>query len=167
MMVLCFAAVTAGAQAAMTRDDLVIAARALGFLENPPTGVTRVGIVYAAGMPRSVQQANDLQTMLAGGLKVGNLTMVPVKVKTDDVAAANVGLFLLTDSIGGDGTRVSSATKAKHIPCITTDLSAVENGTCAVGVRSIPRIEIVVNRVAAVASGTSFATVFRMLITEI
>lgn len=151
----------------MTRDDLVIAARALGFLENPPIGQTRVGIVYSASVPRSVEEADDLQTMLGTGLKVGNLTMIPVKVKTEDVATANVGLFLLTGNVGIDGLRVSSATKARHIPCITADLVAVQNGTCVVGVRSEPRIEIVVNRAAAEGSGTSFATVFRMLIREI
>jgi ABC-type uncharacterized transport system substrate-binding protein len=147
----------------MTQDDLMIAARALGFLQNPPTGQVRVGVVYAPNVPRSVDEADNLDRMLGSGLKVGTLVLLPAKVKIDDVASASVGLFLLADYVGSDGSRLASAAKAKRIPCVTADIAAVESGYCAMGVRSQPRIEIVVNRAAA----ESFATVFRMLITEI
>jgi hypothetical protein len=43
----------------------------------------------------------------------------------------------------------------------------VHNGACAVGVRSQPRIEVIVNRAAAAASGIVLSAVFRMMITEI
>ena len=161
------ATTTTGAHAATTQSDLLIAARALSFMQNPPTGQIRVGIVYAAGAPRSVEEADNLQQMLAGGLKVGNLIMIPVKVKIGDIASANVQLFLLTEYVGNDGVRVSDATKTNLSPCITVDIAQVENGTCVMGVRSEPRIEILINRAAATSSGTSFATVFRILITEI
>ncbi|MGP6157774.1 MAG: hypothetical protein ACLPYS_09770 [Vulcanimicrobiaceae bacterium] len=150
----------------MTQDDLLIAARALSFLQPAPAGPIRVGIVYASSDPRSVEEADNLQQLLAGGLRVGNLIMLPVKVKIEDLAAANVQVVLLTGGVGNDG-RISVATKAKRIPCITDDIAQVEDGNCAMGVRSQPRIEIFVNRAAAANSGTSFATVFRMLITEI
>jgi hypothetical protein len=166
-MACCFGAMTTSAYAAVTQNDLLIAARALSFLQSPPAGQIRVGIVYATGAPRSVEEADNVQHMLAGGLKVGNLIMIPVKVKIDDLAAANVGLLLLTEYVGNDKLRVSNATKAKHIPCITVDIAQVQNGTCVMGVRSEPRIEILVNHAAALSSGTLFATVFRMLITEI
>jgi hypothetical protein len=42
----------------------------------------------------------------------------------------------------------------------------VRDGTCAIGVRSHPRVEILVNHAAAEASGIRFSTSFRMLITE-
>ncbi len=151
----------------MTQSDLLIAGRALSFMENPPSGPIRTGIVYSPSDPHSVEEAANLATMLAGGFHVGNFTMLPVLVKIDDLAAANVGLILLTDHIGSDGLRVPSVTKAKHIPCVTVDISQVQNGDCVMGVKSDPRIEIVVNRAAAAGSGTTFATVFRMLITEI
>jgi ABC-type uncharacterized transport system substrate-binding protein len=166
-LVWCVAAMTTGAYAAMTQNDLLIAVRALSFMQNPLAGQIRVGIVYAAGSPRSVAEADNLQQMLAGGLKVGNLIMSPVKVKIDDLAGANVQLILLTEYVGNDGARVFDATKARHIPCITVDIAQVQNGACVMGVRSEPRIEILVNRAAAAGSGTSFATAFRLLITEI
>jgi hypothetical protein len=162
-----FAIATSGARAAMTQDDVLIAARALSFMQNPPAGPIRVGIVYAANSARSVEEADRLQQMLAGGLRVGNLIMFPVKTRSDDLAGANVQLFLLTEYAGGEGARVAAATRAKHIPCITVDIAQVQNGACVMGVRSEPRIEIVINHAAAAGSGTSFAAVFRMLITEI
>jgi hypothetical protein len=163
----CFGVTLAAAGAAVTETDLLVAARALGFMQNPPTGAIRVGIAYASGVPRSVDEADQLQQMLAGGLKVGDLIMTPVKVKLDELAGANVQLFLLTEFVGSDGARVADATKARQIPCITVDIAQVQNGACVMGVRSEPRVEIIVNRAAAARSGTSFATVFRMLITEI
>lgn len=163
----CFAATLAVAGATVTETDVLVAARALGFMQNPPTGEVRVGIAYSTGDPRSVEEADQLQQILAGGLKVGNLMMTPVKVNVDELASANVQLFLLTEYVGRDGERVADATKAKQIPCITFDIAQVQNGACVMGVRSEPRVEIIVNRAAATRSGTSFATVFRMLITEI
>jgi hypothetical protein len=163
----CFAMTMATAQADVTQTDVLVAARALGFLQNPPTGQIRVGIVYAADVPKSVEEADQLQRMLAGGLKVGNVDMTPVKINIDELATASVQLFLLTEYVGSDGVRVADATRAEKIPCITVDITQVQNGNCVMGVRSQPRVEIIVNRAAAAKSGTAFATVFRMLITEI
>jgi hypothetical protein len=50
---------------------------------------------------------------------------------------------------------------------VTTDLNQVRDGVCLMGVRSSPKVQIVVNRAAANASGITFATVFRVMITEI
>lgn len=163
----CYAMMTTGACAAVTQDDVLIAARALSFMQNPPSGPIRVGIVYAAGSPRSAEEADDVQQMLAGGLRAGNVTMIPVKVRSDDLAGANVQVLLLTEYAGSEGGRVPAATRARHIPCVTVDIAQVQNGDCVMGVRSEPRIEIIINRAAAAASGIEFATVFRMLITEI
>jgi hypothetical protein len=162
-----FSATLAAAGATITETDVLVAARALSFLQNPPTGDVRVGVVYSPGDPRSVEEADELQQILASGLKVGNLTMTPLKVKVDELATANVQLLWLTSDIGRDGERVADATKAKQIPCITVDIAAVHNGACVMGVRSQPRVEIIVNRAAAARSSMSFATAFRMLVTEI
>ena len=163
----CFAATLASAGATVTETDVLVAARALSFLQNPPAGEIRVGIVYSPGDPRSVEEAEQLQRILAGGLKVGNLTMTPLKVTLDELASTNVQLLWLTAGIDRDGERVADATKVKQIPCITVDLAAVHNGACVMGVSSQPRVEIIVNRAAAAKSNMSFATVFRLLVTEI
>ncbi len=158
---------TPAAGAAVTQTDVLVAARALSFLQNPPSGEVRVGIVYSPDDPRSVQEADQLQQILVGGLKVGNLTMTPFKVKVDELVSTNVQLLWLTADIGRGGERVTDATKAKQIPCITVDIAAVHNGACVMGVSSQPRVQIIVNRAAAAKSNMLFATVFRMLVTEI
>jgi hypothetical protein len=163
----CFAMTTAVAQATVTQTDLLVGARALGFMQNPPASKIRVGIVYATNVPKSVEEADQLQGMFAGGLKVGNLDIMPIKVKIDELAGANVEFFWLTEYVGADGVRVADATRVKQIPCITVDIAQVQNGNCVMGVRAQPRVEIIVNRTAAARNGLSFATVFRMLITEI
>ena len=65
-----------------------------------------------------------------------------------------------------DAAPLAEAVRSKRIPCITTDLAKVKSGSCAIGVRSQPKIEILVNRNAATSSDLKFSAVFRMMITE-
>jgi ABC-type uncharacterized transport system substrate-binding protein len=155
------------ALAQVTAQDLQVAGRALSFLTKPLTGEVKVGIVYASGSPQSVQEAQGLQRLLADGLKVGNLTLKPALIPVTEIARANVGLIFLAPGTGEEAKGVAQASKAKHVPCVTTDLSQVKSGYCALGVRSQPKIEILVNRAAAADSDTTFSTIFRVMITEI
>jgi len=157
---------TPAAVAEVTAQDLQIAARALSFLHKPLNGEVAVGIVYVRGNPQSLKEAESLQRMLNEGLKVGNITLRSSLVSLAETPHASVRLFFLTTGLGADANSLADVSRAKHLPCFTTDLSQVAAGRCAVGVRSQPKIEIVVNRVAATASGTTFSTVFRMMITE-
>jgi hypothetical protein len=147
--------------------DVQVAGRALSFLAKPLTGEVTVGIVYSPTNPLSQQSAQDLQKQLGSGLRVGNLTLKPALVTLADAARSSAGIFFLTPGVGSEAAALPDITKAKHIPCVTTDLDQVTAGRCTVGVRSTPKIEIVVNRAAAAASGTTFSTVFRMMITEL
>lgn len=156
------------AQAEVTAKDVQVMARALGFTEKPPTGEVNMAIVYAPGNPESAKEANDLQALLGSGLKAGNLTLKPVLVKLDDVAGVgDVAAFLLTEGTGADGAKVAAAAKAKQKPCLTVDLAQVQSGACAMGIKSEPKVEIVVNKAAAEADGISFGAAFRMMITEL
>ena len=147
--------------------DIQVAGRALSFLAKPLTGDVTVGIVYSLTNAGSQQAAQNLQKQLGSGLQVGNLTLKPELVTVAEAARANVGFFFLTPGLGTEAAVMPDITQAKHIPCVTTDLTQVKAGRCTVGVSSAPKIEIVVNRAAAAASGTAFSTVFRMMITEI
>jgi hypothetical protein len=62
---------------------------------------------------------------------------------------------------------MAAVSAAKMAPCITTDLAQVRDGACVMGIRSTPKVEIMVNRAAATNTGIKFAGVFRMLITEL
>jgi hypothetical protein len=162
------ALVAAPAHADVTAKDVQVMARALGFTEKPPTGDVNIAIVFAPGNPQSAKEATDLQAMLGSGLKAGNLTLKPVMVKIDELGSAgDVGAFLLTEGVGADGAKVGEATKAKQKPCLTVDIAQVQSGACVMGIKSEPKVEIVVNKASAAASGISFGAAFRMMITEL
>lgn len=157
--------IPAAALSAVADSDLQVAARALSFMTNPPTGTVRVGIVFDPANPQSSADAAQLQRLMTDGFRVGNLTLQPVMVPANAVANAQVTLFFLTEGVGATGS-LGEATRTRHLPCVTVDLSKVRDGTCAIGIRSRPRVEILVNQAAAEASGIRFSTAFRMLITE-
>jgi hypothetical protein len=147
--------------------DLQIAARALSFMEDPLSGSVRVGIVHAPANARSARQAEELRAMLGSGLQVGNLELRPVMVELDDAEVAEVDLFFLTEYLNPHQVPLSSISAVRQIPCVTTDIAQVQSGTCIMGVRSTPKIEILVNRAATLESGMTFSTVFRVMITEL
>jgi hypothetical protein len=163
----CCAALAAPVRADVTATDLQVAARALGFMERPPTGTVRVGIVYSSIVRPSLNQAERLDALLGSGMKAGNLDLRPVMVEAKDAAKANVDLFFLTEHLQPGEVALAAVSAARKIPCITADIAQVQAGTCTIGVRSKPKIEVFVNREAAKASGTSFATAFRVMINEL
>ena len=163
----CACLLALGAQAAVTDSDLQIIGRTLSFLEKPMSGEVTVGIVYVADNPQSEREAQDLQHSLADGLRVGNVLLKPLLVPMEHVAQANADVLFLTSGLGASASPVGVASRTRHLPCITTDLSQVQSGRCAVGVSSQPTVEILVNRAAALANGTSFSTLFRMMVNEI
>jgi hypothetical protein len=160
-------ALAQSAQADVTPKDIQVMARALAFTEKPPTGDVAMGIVYAPGNPQSAKEAEDLQKLLGAGLQAGAMVLKPVLVKIDEVAGANVGAFLLTEGVGADASKLAAATKAQQKPCVTIDIAQVQSGACVMGVKSEPKVEIIVNKAAAADSGVSFAASFRMMITEL
>ena len=155
------------ARADMTAMDLQIAARALSFMEQPLSGRLQAGIVYSSGDQRSVRQADALERLIGRGMRIGNIELRAVRVDGDQAASADVDLFLLVENAGEAAAAAGAASAHKKVPCITTDLPQVRAGLCVMGVRTTPKVEILVNRAAAEASDTAFATVFRMMVTEL
>src|ERR1700722_16317183 len=164
-MASCIVLISGTAHAQFALSDVQIAGRALGFLDKPLRGEVDVGIVYSPANPQSAREAESLKDLLGDGLRIGDITLKPVLVPVADVGRAPAGLFFLTDDVDGVD-RVAAAARLRRIPCITTDLATVKSGACAIGIRSQPKIEILVNRNAAAESHLSFSTVFRMMITE-
>ena len=156
-----------GAFADISATDLQIAARVLSFMESPLSGRVRLGVVYASEIPRSRNQAEGLMDEFGRGLTVGALELLPVLVPLDAAATADVDLFLLTEHLPASADTLAAVSERRRIPCLTTDVEQVVRGACTVAVRSRPRVEIIVNRGAALDAGVRFATAFRVMVTEI
>jgi hypothetical protein len=155
-------------RAEVTATDIQVAARALSFVADPPTGVVRVGIVYARGNRKSSQQAQELRSLLGDGFRVGPLELKPVLVEASAVEAANVNLYFLTSHLTPAETpHFAVRGSGMRTLCITTDITQVRNGSCLLGIRSKPKVEVLVNRATALKHGVTFSTVFRVMITEV
>jgi ABC-type uncharacterized transport system substrate-binding protein len=161
------AMLTMPASADVTQNDMLVAGRVIGFIDSLKRGDVRVGIVYDPNVAQSSQQAAELNTLMSNGLRIGSLTLRPVLLPIAKLGNGDAGLFFLTEGLGTQAAGVGRASRDHKIPCITFDLSQVRNGICAIGVRAQPRIDVIVNRAAAEASGTVLAAVFRIMITEI
>jgi hypothetical protein len=160
-------AVGGPAIAEITQTDVLVVGRAMGFVEGFGGRTVRMGIVFAAGSPQSVQEANELKTILGNQFRVGNNVLVPVLLRSDQVIDTDVGMFFLTGGIGAAAEKVATASKERKIPCITFDLAQVRNGTCTLGVQSQPKIDVFINRHAAAQSNTVLSSVFRLMVHEL
>jgi hypothetical protein len=147
--------------AEVTTRDLQVAARALGFMDPPLSGEKLMGIVFDPSNNRSRQQAENIRDMIGAGLASGNLRLLAELVPVAEIDTAQVDLFFLTEYL--NELHINTPTR----PCLTVALEQVRNGICAMGVQSLPRVDIIINRQAAEASGLNFAAVFRVMIREI
>jgi hypothetical protein len=154
------------AAAEVSDTTLLVAARALSFLQHPLQGEIVVGIVYLPGNPQSALEARQLDALMEGGFRAGTLVLRPRLITLDELPASNVGLYFLTSELGHGAEALAQLTRSRHIPCVTTDIAQVKDGNCAMGVSAQPRVEILVNRAAAAASGMTFSEAFRVMITE-
>jgi len=150
--------------AEVSDTTLLIAARALSFLQHPLQGEVVVGIVY---QPQSALEARQLDAMMEDGFRAGTLVLRSRLVRLDELASSNVGLYFLTSDLGAAAAALAQLNRSRHVPCVTTDIAQVRDGNCAMGVRAQPRVEILVNRAAAAASGMTFSEAFRVMITEL
>jgi len=151
--------------ASLSAKDLQVLGRAVAFLQPPPASGGVLGIAYLAGNPASLADAEAIAALIGGGLRVGNGTLRPKLVEVGSLAAADCTVVIAAS--GANGSALSIASRDAHALCVTTELAAVEAGLCAMGLKSEPRVEILLNHAAVAATGIEFATAFRMMIHEI
>ncbi len=155
----------APAQAAsLSSRDVQIIAKALGFLEPPPSGGT-VAIVYATGNAASKADALAIAAMFGNGLASGGGTLTGRAV---DAAALGDGAGYVAIILAEGAEDNGSATSPRHgLLSISAADSLVRSGHCVMAVHSEPRVDITVNRAAARAAGIDFSAAFGMLVHEL
>jgi len=156
-------------QAEMAPKDFQIIGRTLSLLSSRPAGRVNLAIIYAPDLPASKAEAEAITQILTGGLSVGNLTLLPIPLAIDRLGDGLNGTTaaFVTQGLTNHHETVAQAARRHRIPTITTDMACVRTGKCVLGLRTEPQVEILLNRAAAQEAQVSFASAFRLLISEI
>lgn len=156
---------SAASAASLSAKDVQIVAKVMGFLDPPaPGGV--IAVIYSGADAASKSDAEAIVALFGDGVssKGGNIKAKAVDAAALGDASGYVGIIL---AAGMSGDAAMTASKSRHIPCLTASLALVQGGHCTMAVASDPKVDITVNREAAQAAGVTFASAFRMLIHEI
>ncbi|MGE0223326.1 MAG: hypothetical protein AB7F35_29605 [Acetobacteraceae bacterium] len=150
--------------ASLSLKDMQVLSRALGFVQ-PGLASGTVAIAYSAADPASKRDAQEIAALILGGLRVGGVVLTPEIV--EDTVLGGRRFVVLIAAAGAGREAIQTASRNARALCISADMEMVRSGHCAMGIKSAPRVEIVVNHDAVKASGIEFAAAFRMMIKEI
>jgi hypothetical protein len=148
----------------LSHRELQILGGAIAFMQPPPAGGP-IAVVYVASDPASRRDAEAIAGEIGNGLKVGSMRLSAMVVDAGMLASS--GFAMVITAAGANGPVVGAAVRAAHRLCVTADLAAVQAGTCTMGIRTEPRVEIILNHATAAASGIEFPVALRMMIHEI
>ena len=155
----------------MSGKDLAVAARSLAFLSQRASGELRTVIIYAPDQDSSRREAEAIASLLSGGFTAGRVRLItspPVLIPASNLSALeNKDVAFVTGSLGAWHASIAEASARRRIVTVTNDMSCVTSGNCVMGVRSEPRVQVVINRKLADRSSIEFAPGFRLLVTEL
>ncbi len=155
----------AASAAEMSVRDLQVIARAIAFMTPPPSGTAEIGIVYPGASDPGKQEAERIVAAFGTGLRAGSLTLTARAMPLEGIASGPVALLLTSAALPHAAT-AATAVAGKGVLTVAVEPSAIEGGRVVMTVRSEPRVEILVNRVAAQGAGVGFSAAFRMMIQE-
>jgi len=151
---------------AATQKDMQILGRALGFIENGPSGDVKIGIVTDSGNPASLAEANEIVSIIGGGLKSGKINLQAEKVNAAAAASSGLPVLYFTEGTESAHASVFNAVSTKGAITVSTHDSCLNTSQCVMVVKSVPKVDIRVSSSAAGATGVSFGSAFRMMISE-
>jgi hypothetical protein len=159
------AGIEAANAASLTQKDVQILVKAIGFLEPPPSGNGTVAIAFEPSNPASKADADAIAGYFGDGLKAGAATLKAVVTPVGSLSGG--GFVAVVAAAGVKAEQVSTATRALHVACITSDATAVQAGQCVMSVKSDPKVEILISRSAAASSNVGFGSAFLLMAHEI
>ena len=151
--------------ASLSPQDLQIIARALAFVQPPPSGGGMVAIVYAGRDNGSYQDAEAILAAIGDNMTASGTMLRPKLVEANELNGIPFSLVIV--AAGANSEVISGAIRARHALCVTADQEAVRQGLCTMAIRSAVKVDILLNSRAALASGINFATAFRMMVGEL
>lgn len=159
-------ALACGIPAGAAELNLPVATRVISFLQPAPEGAIPAAIVYEPG--NAVSEAEAAAIEHAGPLVAGKGTLRLKKVPVTALGGlAGVRVAFVTAGLGSAQAQVAAAAARQSILTITSDMSCVQAGRCAVAISSAPRVQITVSRSATRAANIQFGSAFLMLVKEI
>jgi len=146
--------------------NLPVATRVVSFLQPTPEGVIPAAVIYEPGNAASEAEAASIEH--AGTLVAGKGTLRLKRVPVGALGGlAGVRVAFVTSGLREAHAQIAAAASRQSILTITSDMSCVQAGHCAVAISSSPRVQITVSRSAAKAANVQFGSAFLMLVKEI
>ncbi len=165
LMVGCLA--FAGSSSATTLKDVKVEVRVLDFVGGPVEGSPYLGIVYDPQNRESLADAQTIESWFGNGDVKARNAWVPVLADVHRLGELpGFRAAILADGMGGFADVVLDYARRYATLTISSDLACVRAGKCAVGVSSLPRVEVILSRQASQLAGVSFPESFRMMVTE-
>ena len=144
-------------------EELQILGKALNFMEPALNGPVSVAVVYRDGNDASRRDAEALAAQI-DVIDLGGQHATAAVVSS--LSLADARFQLIVTAAGVDSEPLIEAAQAHRALCVTADVDAVRAGHCTMAIRAARKVEIFVNRGAAIQTGIGFATAFRMMVHE-
>ncbi len=143
--------------AQVSKKDVQVIAKALGFIENGPQGEINVDVIYDTNDPASIAEADAILDILSSGFR----SKIKLKGQKTPVSTGAEVAFI---TMGAE--EKAPGLSQKKIITVSTNPDCAIQGGCVIGVSTYPKIEVHVNTSAMSSAGVSFDMVFRMMVTE-
>jgi hypothetical protein len=145
-----------------TAKDLETIAKAIGFINNGPSGNIQMDILYNPDNEESVSHADEVLALTADGIG-GKITLTGRKLSSPSDSTSKI-IFITrgTDNLYGAALNTAAANGGLTV---STDENCLGTG-CVLVVKTNPNIDILVSTAAASKTGTTFSSVFSMMITK-
>jgi len=153
-------------QAGMSERDLQVAARTFGFVSGMPKGDVIVAIVHDPANADSKAEADELNSLMGGGLKVAKHTLKPKLIPVSALDLSGAQVAVVTGGLSGNFAEIFAAASGANVMTISADFACVDSKQCVMGVAAQPAVKIQVSQAASQATGLEFSQALKMMITE-
>jgi len=126
------------AYADVTEKDIQVLGRAIGFIENGPSGTVSVAVVYADGDAASQAAADAVTSLIGTGRSAGKLTMNAVSTALGALSSADI--ILVPNGQASLYDAVKAATSSGKGISASADKACAAAGACVISVASDPKV---------------------------